>query len=335
MAEIGHPLVGEGKYSSMKNDLGFRFQALCAWSLTFRFEGDSAPLDYLNRTAPSPWERTPLPAISGTGSDAAMQIHRITARQALNHVGGDPYDYDLNIYRGCAHRCRYCFAIYSQEFLKPQAGETNFFEDIFIKENIVELLERRLASPHWTGAVINIGGVTDSYQPVEAREKRMPEILRLMIRYRNPITISTKSVLMLRDLDLFDELSRLTYVGIASTVTTLDEPVRRVIEPGARPFPGPAGDAPGICPAHPAVVGVHSMPVIPLITDSTENLTGLIEATREIGADYWLPGTLNLRGLTRGMFFDCVRQNFPDAEAGLARLYASGHLDPGIPPDAL
>ena len=48
MAEIGHPLVGEGKYSSMKNDLGFRFQALCAWSLTFRFEGDSAPLDYLN-----------------------------------------------------------------------------------------------------------------------------------------------------------------------------------------------------------------------------------------------------------------------------------------------
>ena len=48
MAEIGHPLVGEGKYSSMKNDLGFRFQALCAWSLTFRFEGDSAPLGYLN-----------------------------------------------------------------------------------------------------------------------------------------------------------------------------------------------------------------------------------------------------------------------------------------------
>ena len=45
-----------------------------------------------------------MPAISGTGSDAAMQIHRITARQALNHVGGDPYDYDLNIYRGCAHR---------------------------------------------------------------------------------------------------------------------------------------------------------------------------------------------------------------------------------------
>ena len=198
MAEIGHPLVGEGKYSSMKNDLGFRFQALCAWSLTFRFEGDSAPLDYLNGRTFTVGEGSLLPAISGTGSDAAMQIHRITARQALNHVGGDPYDYDLNIYRGCAHRCRYCFAIYSQEFLKPQAGETNFFEDIFIKENIVELLERRLASPHWNGAVINIGGVTDSYQPVEAREKRMPEILRLMIRYRNPITISTKSVLMLR-----------------------------------------------------------------------------------------------------------------------------------------
>lgn len=76
-----------------------------------------------------------------------MQIHRITARQALNHVGGDPYDYDLNIYRGCAHRCRYCFAIYSQEFLKPQAGETNFFEDIFIKDNIVELLERAAGLP--------------------------------------------------------------------------------------------------------------------------------------------------------------------------------------------
>lgn len=191
----------------------------------------------------------------------------------------------------------------------------------------MELLERRLASPHWNGAVINIGGVTDSYQPVEAREKRMPEILRLMIRYRNPITISTKSVLMLRDLDLFDELSRLTYVGIASTVTTLDEPVRRVIEPGAAPSRTRLEMLREFARRTRAVVGVHSMPVIPLITDSTENLTGLIEATREIGADYWLPGTLNLRGLTRGMFFDCVRQNFPDAEAGLARLYASGHLD--------
>lgn len=71
-----------------------------------------------------------------------------------------------------------------------------------------------------------------------------------MIRYRNPITISTKSVLMLRDLDLFDELSRLTYVGIASTVTTLDEPVRRVIEP-APPLPGPGWRCSGNLPGAP------------------------------------------------------------------------------------
>ena len=78
-----------------------------------------------------------------------MQIHRITARQALNHVGGDPYDYDLNIYRGCAHRCRYCFAIYSQEFLKPQAGEASRRSSSSTMFSLMKMSSKKLVSPAW------------------------------------------------------------------------------------------------------------------------------------------------------------------------------------------
>lgn len=255
-------------------------------------------------------------------------FHSITCKEALNRVSGKgPYQYDLNAYRGCEHRCVYCFARYSQNYLLPK-GEGSFFEDVFIKENIVERLERRLRSRSWKGEIINLGGVTDSYQPIEATRKLMPDILRLLIRYKNPITLSTKSVLPLRDLDLFAELSRLTFVGLDASVTTTDPNLARILEPGA-PSPAARLAMLGEFVRHTnASVGVHSMPVIPYITDSDPQLTQLMLATREIGAHYWLPGTLNLRGTaTRSAFFRCVGQHFPHAKQPLSVLYADGSLD--------
>lgn len=253
-----------------------------------------------------------------------MTGREITCAAAFRRVNGRfPYHWDLNPYRGCAHRCQYCFAIYSHKYL----DSTAFYDDIFVKTNIVEQLERQLSRPDWPREVVNIGGVTDSYQPLEAKYKLMPDILRLFIKYKTPCIISTKSDLILRDFDLLHELSRLTYVNIASTITTVDERVRQKLEPGGvssarrfdmlRAFAGTG-----------AVTGIHVMPIVPYLTDTRDNLAGLCSAARDVMVDYFLPGVLYLRGNTRQVFFEFIHRDYPQLYAPLCTLYAKGGVGP-------
>jgi len=110
-----------------------------------------------------------------------------------------PYEWDLNIYKGCEHGCKYCYAMYTHNHLNGM-----FDQDIYIKTNVVDVLEKELRKPSWDRSIINIGGVTDSYQPCERDQQIMPEILKLLIKYKTPCIISTKSDLVLRDYDLID-----------------------------------------------------------------------------------------------------------------------------------
>jgi len=230
-----------------------------------------------------------------------------------------PYGWDLNIYRGCEHGCKYCYAVYSHDYL----GSGSFTEDIYVKTNIVEMLEKQLSSPSWKREVINIGGVTDSYQPAEEKYRLMPEILRLLIKYKTPAIISTKSDLILRDYDLIDELSNITYINVASTITTMDEKKRRLIEPGgaasARRF-----EMLREFRKTNASVGLHVMPIIPFLTDSYENVDMLFKTASEIGVHYVLPGTLYLRGKTRKIFFDFIESEFHEIHEDLKELYKTG-----------
>lgn len=249
-----------------------------------------------------------------------MAYTEIKVQSALTELKRKiPYGWDLNIYRGCGHGCRYCYAMYSHDYL----GSRDFFNDIYVKTNVADELEKRLSSESWRGEVINIGGVTDSYQPAEAHYRLMPEILRIMIKYKNPIIISTKSKLVLRDFDLIDELSRLTYVNIAETITTMDEDIRKKIEPRS-------------CSSYErfevlkefkkteASIGVHMMPIIPMITDSKENLESIVVKAAECGADYLLPGTLYLRGSTRKYYLDFMEREFPHIYDEFKNLYKTG-----------
>lgn len=233
-----------------------------------------------------------------------------------------PYGWDLNVYRGCQHSCRYCYAMYSHKYL----GSEDFFQDIYVKVNIVDELEKQLSSSTWQGEVVNVGGVTDSYQPAEEIYQFMPEILKLMIRYKNPIIISTKSNLILRDYDLIDELSRLTYVNIASTITTVDEEIRRQIEPGTVTTCERFGILKKFRKTS-ASIGVHMMPIIPFITDSRENLEKIFSFSKECNVDYLLPGTLYLTGNTRKYFLDFIEEEFPHLSEEFKKLYKTGGAD--------
>ncbi|MGM9987877.1 MAG: SPL family radical SAM protein [Bacillaceae bacterium] len=244
----------------------------------------------------------------------------ISCQKALNKLKRKiPYRWDLNIYRGCEHACTYCYAMYSHYYL----GSDNYFGNVYIKTNVVEQLEKELRSPTWKREVINIGGVTDSYQPAEAKYQLMPEVLKLLIKYRTPAIISTKSDLILRDYDLIDKLSRITYVNVAATITTMDEKVRRLIEPNGvqsiKRF-----EMLSTFRQTNASVGLHVMPIIPYLTDSYENIDALFSRAKESDVHYVLPGTLYLRGHTRTFFFDFIKLQFPYLYNDLLALYQTG-----------
>lgn len=234
-----------------------------------------------------------------------MKYKPLENKSALNRISkkGLPYKWDLNIYRGCFHRCIYCFALYTHDYI----GNDSFYDTIYYKKNILTALEKELSSPNWKREIVNIGGITDSYQPVEAKLKIMPEVLKLMIKYKTPIIISTKSSLILRDIDLIKELASITYVNIACTITTLDDEISAWIEPGASLPMHRFYTLKKIKEETNASVGLHVMPIIPYLTDDDKNLDTIYHLAADIGVDYVLPGTLYLRGKTRDTFFSAIK----------------------------
>jgi DNA repair photolyase len=247
----------------------------------------------------------------------------LECKTALNHLKRKiPYAWDLNIYRGCKHNCRYCYALYSHECL----NDSDFANNIYVKINIVEKLEAELSNKNWKREIINIGGVTDSYQPCENYYKLMPEILKLLIKYKTPAIISTKSDLILRDYDLIDELSKNTYINVAATITTMDEKIQQLIEPNAVSSLKRFAMLKTFRKTN-ASIGLHVMPIIPYLTDSYENLESLCRLAQDAQVHYLLPGTLYLRGKTRQSFFSFIKQSFPDKYSMLMALYKKGGAD--------
>jgi len=243
-----------------------------------------------------------------------------TVKSALTELKRKiPYGWDLNIYRGCQHGCKYCYAMYSHQYL----ASTDFFNEIHIKTNIVDELEKELRSEKWKSEVINIGGVTDSYQPAEAKYKLMPQILKLLIKYKTPAIISTKSKLIMRDYDLIDELSRLTYINVAATITTMDETIRVKVEPGASTSAERFELLREFRKTN-ASIGVHLMPIIPYITDNEQNFDNIYDMASQCNAHYVLPGTLYLRGCTRKYFLDFIEIEFPQEHESIVKLYKTG-----------
>jgi len=271
----------------------------------------------------------------------SKMLEEIRVKKALNRISKSskinlPFHWDLNIYRGCEHGCNYCYAMYSHRYLEIEKEYSShssleeedcaFFQKICVKTNIAEALEKQLKAGSWKKELINIGGVCDSYQPAEEKYGLMREVLALMIKYKNPVTISTKSDLILRDYDLLEELAELTYVNIAVTVTTMDERLSSLLEPLAS-SPEKRFSVLSAFKDTAAVTGLHMMPILPLLTDSPRNLEQTLSLAAKCKVDYILPGILYLRGETRKHFFNFLKLNFPELLDPYRRLYSKGGAD--------
>src|SRR5436305_2395430 len=122
----------------------------------------------------------------------------ILTRNSSPDVG---FDRSINAYRGCEHGCSYCFARPTHSYLGHSAG-LEFERDIYVKVNAAELLRQELAQARYKPRPIAMGTNTDPYQPAEREHKLTREILKIMLETKHPVTITTKSALVVRDLDL-------------------------------------------------------------------------------------------------------------------------------------
>lgn len=250
-----------------------------------------------------------------------VQYHETTCQLACEELRQKtPYHWECNPYRGCEHGCCYCNALGSHRYLDEKA---DFYHDIYVNTNIIERLEQQLRQPSWNHEVINIGGITDSYQPAEEKYQLMPEILRLLIRYQTPVTITTKSTLILRDYDLIEELSRSSYVNIAVSVTTCDESMRRKLEPDGAPTAERFSVLRALQKTN-ACTGLHMIPVIPYLTDGQDNIRSLLQGAKECQTDYVLPGMLYLRGETRSSFLAFIEREYPEIYTPMLEMYRTG-----------
>src|SRR5258707_6261361 len=151
---------------------------------------------------------------------------------AYNQSPDVGFDASINPYRGCEHGCIYCYARPTHEFLGFSAG-LDFETKILVKEDAPELLRKELSSKKWEPQVLGISGVTDPYQPIERRLQLTRRCLEVLVEFRNPVAIVTKSHLVTRDQDLLLQLARHDAAAVFLSITSLDGSLSRTLEPRA------------------------------------------------------------------------------------------------------
>ena len=244
-------------------------------------------------------------------------IREVQAKTILSRVKG-PDDwfglyYNFNLYRGCQHQCIYCDS--RSECYQIQ----NFNNDVLVKANAIELLRKELASKRVVGT-IGTGSMNDPYMPLEAKIGLTHRALEAIAQARFPAHIITKSDLVLRDLDMLQQISR-TYAAVSFTLTTTDDALAKIVEPGA-PSPSRRLTAMRTLAEKGILTGVSMMPVLPFIEDNEENITRLVTLAHENGAGYILPAFgMTLRDRQRDYYYAKLDRHFPGLRACYEKCY--------------
>lgn len=228
----------------------------------------------------------------------------------LNNVTSPdlPMDWSANPYQGCEHGCVYCYARNTHNYWGYSAG-LDFETKILVKQNAAQLIEEKIKHKSWKVSPIMLSGNTDCYQPIEQKMAITRSILEVMWKYRHPVSIITKNSLVLRDLDILRQLAEQQLVRVAISVTTLDETLRRKLEPRtasvqSRLFTIEQLASNGI------PVSVMFAPVIPGLNDT--EVFKIAEYTSKLGALSLGYTVVRLNGDIGAVFEDWLRQQMPD-----------------------
>jgi len=273
------------------------------------------------------------PPLAAGGRSCGARCHAIASRGPIDYlelaVGGLlnratsprlPFAWTINPYRGCEMGCAYCYARYTHGFL-DLPGWREFETRIFVKRGAAAALRRQLRRRVLQGQPIAIGTVTDPYQPAESRFRVTRSLLELFATASGlHLAITTKSPLVLRDLDLLAELDRRHHVEVSFSFTTLDPRLARSLEPHA-PAPRARLAAVERLAAAGLAVNFFCQPLLPGIHEEEGALRPLFEAARESGARDVVASPLFLSSPARERFFSWLGEERPDLLPRYQRLY--------------
>ncbi len=254
---------------------------------------------------------------------AQVAYFELPTRSALNREISPrmPFAWTLNPYRGCEFGCKYCYARYTHEFMEMRDG-LDFERKIYAKVGAPELLRAELRRARDKGLPIALGTATDPYQPAEKQFEITRRLLEAFAEFEGVnLSITTKSVLILRDIELLKAIARKHDFAVHMTITTTSARLARRLEPKAPP-PAKRFDALARLVAEGVYAGVNAMPILPGITDSTAALEGLVRSSALAGAEFLHGNTLFLMPSAMRTFMPFLAQDFPRLVRRYQQLYA-------------
>jgi DNA repair photolyase len=255
----------------------------------------------------------------------AATYQEIRCRSALNRVKGKAYmQWSLNPYRGCTHGCHYCFARRYHSHLELDGGD-QFASVIFVKTNFVQVLRRELDRPAWKKESIGFGTATDPYQPIEGTYKISRGTLEALRDFANPVGIVTKGPMVVRDIDVLQDLSKRATCRVHMSVPTVDEDAWERLEPGvAHPVQRLRAvrqlvDAGIDC-------GVLMAPIVPGFSTQPAKIERTIKAIADSGATSVGAMVMHMDGGTKAHFMGLLRREYPELVDQYEQLYAARYV---------
>ena len=252
---------------------------------------------------------------------AGAEVQEIHCKTLLNRVDAPslPFRWSLNPYRGCRHACRYCYARPTHEFWGMDAGR-EFEQRVYAKVNAPEVLRQELRRPKWRGESIAIGTATDPYEPAEAEYQLTRRILGVLRDFGNPASITTKGVLVRRDVDVLLELSQVAEVRVTFSVGSIDDQVWQLTEPGA-PRPMARLETMQFLVESGVSAGVMMAPLLPGISDSRESINAVAAAAATHKAQYLASNLLFLKPGSKEWFMPMLREAYPRLRPAYEKMY--------------
>jgi DNA repair photolyase len=240
-------------------------------------------------------------------------------RSALNRVKGMRFDWSLNPYMGCVHRCTFCY-VRAFERRAERPSDDRYGRSIRVKVNVVEVLRRELARASWGRESVTIGAATDPYQPAEGHYKLTRGCVGALAEAHTPVGIITRGPMIVRDIDVLVEAARRAKVSVTFSIPTLDEDVWRKTEPSTA-HPRQRLRALKLLVDAGVRASVGMAPILPGISDRPEQLAEVVRAAREVGACGIWANLLFLRPGTREHFLDNLANDWPEELERYERLY--------------
>ena len=248
----------------------------------------------------------------------------IQARQILSPVKQPDtwfgLKYSMNLYRGCQHRCIYC------DSRSQCYGIDRFDQDVLVKTNAIDLLKDELSRKRHKGT-IGTGSMNDPYMPIEKHEKLTQRALEAIAQFRFPVHVLTKSDLVLRDIDVLQQISQV-YTAVSFTITTADDELGKQVEPGA-PKPSARLKAIEQLAGRGMYTGVLMMPLLPYLQDSEANIRNLVRQAADSGSKYILASFgVTLRDRQRVYFYKELDRRFPGVSQQYQNTFGGDYFAP-------